>query len=331
MKALPPEGGRELTEATHATIRAGSKSFALASILFGRREREGAWRLYAWCRYCDDVVDGQVLGHGMSVEADGAPERLADLRRLTRLALETDEPVPDEFQALREVAGASGVSTAQAMALLDGFAMDVQARRYRTLEDVLDYAFHVAGVVGIMMAEVMGSRDRETLRRACDLGLAFQLTNIARDVVEDAENGRLYLPADWLEAAGVRPEPAVVADPANRDGVALVAARLLAEADRYYGSARDGLPALPLRSAWAIASARGVYRAIGRVVRRRGARAWDRRAGASTAAKLLLLGRGGALALASRVPGRGRPREGLWTAPDALTAAGDCAPSAPRR
>ena len=310
-----------LTAATRETIKAGSKSFALASILFGRREREAAWRLYAWCRYCDDVVDGQVLGHGMQVDEAGAPGRLAELRRLTLQALETDQPCPPEFQALREVARAHAIPTPQALALLEGFAMDVQARRYLTLEDTLVYAFHVAGVVGVMMAEVMGVRQRPTLQRACDLGLAFQLTNIARDVVEDARNGRLYLPADWLAAEGLAPTPRAVADPANREAVARVAARLLDVADAYYRSARDGLSYLPVRSAWAIASARGVYRAIGRIVRRRRGAAWDRRAGVPTLGKIALLGRGWLLAWAARLPLAEVDRQGLWTPPDALTVA----------
>ena len=310
-----------LTASTHATIKAGSKSFALASILFRRREREAAWRLYAWCRHCDDVVDGQVLGQGMRVDAAGAPERLAELRRLTLQALETDRPCPPEFQALREVARRHAIAPAQALAVLEGFAMDVQARRYLTLDDTLAYAFHVAGVVGVMMAEVMGVRERATLQRACDLGLAFQLTNIARDVVEDARNGRLYLPADWLAAEGLEPIPQAVADPANREAVARIAARLLDVADAYYRSARDGLAYLPVRSAWAIASARGVYRAIGRIVRRRGAAAWDRRAGVPTLGKLALLARGAALAWLARLPLRQVDRAGLWTPPDAFTTA----------
>ena len=309
----------ELTASARRTIRAGSRSFALASALFGRAEREAAWRLYAWCRHCDDVVDGQTLGHGMQVRPAGAVERLAELRRLTVAALDSDAPVPPDFQALREVARAHALTRAQANALIDGFAMDVEARRYATLEDVLDYAFHVAGVVGLMMAEVMAVRDRATLLRACDLGIAFQLTNIARDVVEDAQNGRLYLPADWLEEAGVPATAAAVADPANRAAVAAVAARLLDAADRYYRSARDGLPYLWLRSAWAIASARGVYRAIGRTVRRRGAKAWDRRAGVAPLGKLVLLGRGALVGMASRLPLPTVTRDGLWTPPETLT------------
>ncbi len=308
-----------LTTATHQTIKAGSKSFALASALFSRRERRAAWRLYAWCRYCDDVVDGQTLGHGMQVEAAGAAERLADLRRLTLKALTTDQACPPEFQALRDVARAHAIPTAQPLAHLDGFAMDVEAQAYLTLDDTLAYAFHVAGVVGIMMAEVMGVRERATLQRACDLGVAFQLTNIARDVVEDARNDRLYLPADWLAAEGVAATPNAVADPANREAVARVASRLLEVADGYYRSARDGLSYLPVRSAWAIASARGVYRAIGRIVRSRGANAWDRRAGVPAFGKIALLGRGAILAWAARLPLKQMDRSGLWTPPDALT------------
>jgi phytoene synthase len=333
--------GPDLTGEVRSIIRAGSKSFALASRLMGRRERGAAWRLYAWCRHCDDVIDGQVLGHGMRAKtegtgegaSEGTRERLAELRRLTALAFHGDAELPAPFQALREVARASSITEAQAMALLDGFAMDVEGRAYATLGQVLDYAFHVAGVVGVMMAEVMGVTDRPVLQRACDLGLAFQLTNIARDVIEDACAGRLYLPADWLAAEGVAARPEAVADPANRLAVARVAARLLGEADRYYRSARDGLGALPFRSAWAIGSARGVYRAIGRIVRRRGARAWDRRAGVPATGKLALLARGYALALAARLPLPAvRTREGLWTPPDRLTASSDApwSPSAPR-
>jgi phytoene synthase len=298
-----------------AVIKAGSKSFAAASALFDRQTREDAWRLYAWCRYCDDVIDGQVLGHGMK-PVDGAEDRLAELRRATLLATQGDEPVPPEFEALRVVARRHGIPASLAQSLIDGFAMDVEARRYRSLEDTLVYAYHVAGVVGVMMAMVMGARDRPTLERACDLGIALQLTNIARDVVEDARNGRVYLPEAWLEEAGLAPDADTVAAQASRQAVAQVTARLLDVADGYYRSATLGIGRLPLRSAWAIAAARDVYRDIGLIVRRRGAKAWDRRASASKARKLVLLGRGGLVALASRLPTKPAPRTGLWTMPD---------------
>jgi phytoene synthase len=301
------------------TIRKGSKSFAAASALFGKAEREAAWGLYAWCRYGDDVIDGQVLGFTGPTDASGDAtdprDRLARLRALTLQALETDAPVPPEFEGLRQVARAHGLTSRYPMALLDGFAMDVEGRRYESLDDTLSYCFHVAGVVGVMMARVMGVSERATLERACDLGLALQLTNIARDVVEDAQAGRVYLPAQWLAEAGLDASPATVAAPAHRAKVAGVTVRLLDVAETYYASARAGIPKLPLRSAWAIASARDVYREIGRIVRRRGASAWDSRASASRPRKLALLARSGGVALASRLGGRAAPRAGLWTMP----------------
>ncbi len=301
------------------TIRKGSKSFAAASALFGKAEREAAWGLYAWCRYGDDVIDGQVLGfsgpNDATVDASDPRDRLARLRALTLQALETDAPVPPQFEGLRQVARAHGLGPRYPLALLEGFAMDVEGRRYETLDDTLTYCFHVAGVVGVMMAMVMGVGDRATLERACDLGLALQLTNIARDVIEDAQAGRVYLPAAWLAEIGLDAQPQTVAAPANRGEIAKVTARLLDVADIYYDSAKAGIPKLPLRSAWAIASARDVYREIGRIVRRRGERAWDRRASASRATKLALLMRSGGLALASRLGGKAPPRAGLWTMP----------------
>jgi phytoene synthase len=162
------------------------------------------------------------------------------------------------------------------MELLAGFEMDVMGVRYVELPDTLRYCYRVAGVVGVMMACVMGVRDRAALSRAADLGMAFQLTNIARDVLDDARCGRCYLPEAWLQQAGV---PAGThADPARRDVLVAVVERLLVEADRFYASAAGGLPALPFRSAWAVATALGIYREIGQIVRERRGAAWDRRA-----------------------------------------------------
>src|SRR6202789_4323157 len=303
----------DLAQTSRETIRKGSKSFAAAAALFDAATREDAEMLYAWCRHCDDVIDGQELGHGMATpDAASANQRLTALYEKTRAALAgqpTDDP---EFAAFQRVALRRQIPERYAIELLDGFARDVSARRYETLEDTLDYCWHVAGVVGVMMALVMGVKpsDLATLRRAQDLGLAFQLTNISRDVVEDAANGRIYLPAHWLADAGV-PE-AQIAAPAHRAALFAVTRRLLATAEPYYASAIAGLPPLPFRSAWAIAAARGVYRQIGVIVRQRGARAWDKRASASGPMKAWLALQGGVIALASR--GAHAPeRPGLWS------------------
>lgn len=296
-------------------ITQGSRSFSAASRLFPSRLREDAWMLYAWCRHCDDEVDGQVLGHGaVGLDAALARAKLNELKRLTEAALAGERMADPVFEAFQRVALRHDVPAREPLALLDGFAMDVDARVYRTLEDTLDYAWHVAGVVGVMMARIMGVRDRDVLRRAQDLGLAFQLTNIARDVVEDAKGGRVYLPRAWLTEAGV-PQGAEP-DPEHRAGVAVATGRLLDVAEAYYNSARWGLKDLDTRSAWAIATARRVYRQIGRIVARRGGQAWDSRASVSRPDKLWQVAlAAGTVVRAKSLDSLGRApeRPALWT------------------
>lgn len=300
----------------HATqsIEVGSKSFATASRLFDARTRRSAVMLYAWCRHCDDVIDGQHAGFGQrdGDRRDGAA-RLQALRDATRRACAGATVDAPAFAALQAVAAAHGIPERFAQAHLDGFAMDVAGRRYRTLEDTLEYCYGVAGVVGLMMAMVMGARDEATLDRACDLGLAFQLTNIARDIVEDAQIGRCYLPMDWLEALGIPRDE--LADPQHRDALAVLAARLVDAAEPYYASARIGLRDLPLRSAWAIATAHGVYREIGLRVKARGPSAWNARVSTSKGDKLRLLVSAAGTAIASRRGKREARSATLWQRP----------------
>ena len=303
----------DLEQTGRDAIQQGSSSFAAAAALFGKETRADAEMLYAWCRYCDDVIDGQAMGHGASaVDPAALQATLNDLYAKTRAALagETmDDPV---FAAFQKVALRRGIPETYATQLIDGFAMDVSGRRYETIEDTLDYCWHVAGVVGAMMALVMGVQpgDLATLRRAQDLGLAFQLTNICRDIVEDAGVSRIYLPGAWLREAGV-PE-AEISDPRRRAGILAVAKRLLAVSEPYYASAISGLPSLGFRSAWAVAAARGVYRAIGFEVLKRGERAWDERVSTSTAQKAWLALGGGVLAIASRF-GTAGERPQMWS------------------
>jgi phytoene synthase len=299
-------------------IEKGSKSFAAAARLFDSETRSQAYMLYAWCRHCDDIIDGQELGFVSAMSAPTTPsERLAELRRKTEAAVrgEWDEMV---FGALHRVVSERQLPEQHLLDHLDGFAMDVEERRYETLDDTLAYCYHVAGVVGVMMSIIMGVRDPATLDRASDLGIAFQLTNITRDVMDDAAIGRIYLPEQWLIEAGVEPTPRAIADPANREAVHDVTQRLLAVSDRFYISARHGIASLPFRSAWAIASARFVYRDIGRLVRSHGAAAWDQRARVSRGRKLYGIAR--SLATIARSHAHGRieavpSRHGLWTRP----------------
>lgn len=316
-----------LVALSRSRIEKGSKSFAAASMLFDRETRNAVHMLYAWCRHCDDEIDGQDLGFARGPERQSRNPQavLENLRRDTLAAVNGAPPDEPVFQALAEVSTAYRIPARLPLDHIAGFEMDVAGTDYHTIEDTLTYCYHVAGVVGVMMARVMGAGGADTLNRACDLGLAFQLTNICRDVVDDAGEGRIYLPAMWLSEAGLKDaRPADVAAPANRDAVFEVVTRTLDLAETYYDSSAVGIARLPLRSAAAIAAARNIYRDIGGVIRQQGSRAWDQRARTSTPRKLLRVGQGLGQSvvrtLASRlmadsasVPGR----DGLWTRPDA--------------
>jgi phytoene synthase len=306
-----PADRAALVEAAAATIARGSQSFAMASRLFDRTTRERAWLLYAWCRICDDMVDGQDLGHGMATP-DDAPARLAELRVQTDRALagRTSEPA---FAGLGLVADECRIPHVLIHDHLAGFAADAAGWRPPTEQDLLRYCYQVAGVVGCMMAIIMGvdPNDRDTLDRACDLGIAFQLSNIARDIREDAENGRCYIPADWLAAAGLT--EADLRRDAQAPALAPIAARLVEIADRHEASARIGAARLRFRCRWAVLAAAGIYGGIGREVVRRGERAWDGRVSTAGTTKIRLAAEAFALALARTR--RAPARAGLWNRP----------------
>lgn len=302
---------------SQASIEQGSKSFAAAARLFDRRTRDSVSLLYAWCRYCDDVIDGQLLGFARAERDPVTPQRrLQRLRILTEAAYTDALPEEPVFQAFARVVRRHAIDRRYPLELLEGFRLDVDGAHYETLEDTLRYSYHVAGVVGVMMARIMGVRDEPTLDRACDLGLAFQLTNIARDVVEDAANGRCYIPATWLREEGVGRD--MLLSPAHAAAASRLSARLVDAAEPYYESALIGIRRLPLRSAWAIAAARNVYRAIGSELVRRGERAALQRVITSSRQKVLLAILGGLQAVSATHWRRRWPepaRVGLWTRP----------------
>ncbi len=305
-----------VVDTSRLIIEKGSKSFAAAAKLFDLETRENAYMLYAWCRYCDDQIDNQTLGFDSKPQSAKATRAvLRKLRKQTQAAIDNRETDNEIFEALRYVIHRNEIPGRYPMELLEGFAMDAANTEYKTLDDTLLYCYYVAGVVGIMMAYVMGTRDPAALQRAVDLGIAFQLTNIARDVREDASVGRVYLPGDWLEAAGI-PKNEIM-DPEHSAALAEVVEKLLCEADRYYASANEGLRSLGFRSAWAVAAARGVYREIGEMVRDRGEKAWQERVVVRNRSKLLGLINGmfdaARASLVDRfMPATPRDR-GLWT------------------
>ena len=248
-------------EACRRSIQGGSKSFYAASLLLPKETRARAYALYGFCRRADDAVD------------DGADAGAACAALSARLdgiyaARPVDDPVD---RAFADVVRDCAIPRELPAALIEGFAWDAAGRRYDTLDDVRAYGARVAGSVGAMMALVMGVRSKEASARAGDLGVAMQLTNIARDVGEDARHGRLYLPRAWMIEAGLDPD-AWLADPKFDDRVGGVVERLLAEADRLYDRARPGVALLPRACRPAIHAAARIYQAIGHEARAAG---WD--------------------------------------------------------
>lgn len=310
--ALPSRAA--IVATAQESIARGSKSFSAASRLFDRRTRERAWLLYAWCRACDDLADGQDHGHGM-VRVDDAPQRLALIRTLTDRALAGEWVGVPAFDALRIVCEETHMPRRFVDDVIAGFALDADDWRPRSTNDLMQYCYHVAGAVGCMMAVVMGvdPQDAATLDRACDLGLAFQLANIARDIEEDDRAARCYLPVEWLVEMDMPPGQHM--KPPFRSRLTVLAQRLAELAAAHEESARIGTKQLAFRPAWAVLSAAGIYGDIARKVAKRGDHAWDHRVTTSKAEKagfilsaLVQAGGRGSLPDTPRAPD-------LWTRP----------------
>jgi phytoene synthase len=267
-------------------IRKGSKSFSLAARLFDPDTRDAAFFLYGWCRYCDDQVDEA----GKAANRDELDRRIQALKEKTISAFSLEPQQEPVFVALQYIVHRYAIPSHYALELIEGMAMDVRGTRYRTLRELLLYCYRVAGTVGLMMSHVMGLRDEIALRHAADLGIAMQLTNIARDITEDAAMGRIYLPIGWLEEATVAADE--ITAPDNRGKLAMLTRRLLREADRYYRSGDAGLWHLSFRSACAVSAARHVYSGIGNLLLRKGPRAWDQRTYVVGSRKILMVARG---------------------------------------
>jgi phytoene synthase len=262
-----PDAAAADLAACRRLLRAGSRSFDAAARLLPRSVRDPAVALYAFCRVADDAIDGGTSdGH---TTASPALESLAWLRERLASAYAGRPLAQPADRAFARIAEDFAIPRALPEALLEGFAWDAGGRRYADLPALRAYAVRVAGTVGAMMAVLMGVRDAARLGAAIELGVAMQLSNIARDVGEDARAGRLYLPLQWLEDAGIDSEAFLVA-PMHSPQLGQVVQRLLAAAEEHYCRASAGISRLPLACRFGIGAASLLYAEIGREVARRG-------------------------------------------------------------
>jgi phytoene synthase len=272
--------------ACRALLRSGSRTFHAASFLLPRRVREPASVLYAFCRLADDSVDIE--------RGPAAVARL--LARLASVYRGTPEAHPAD-RAMAEFVDRFAIPQHLPEALIEGLAWDEAGRRYQDLAALLGYAARVAGTVGVMMALLMGVRRPALLARAADLGMAMQLTNIARDVGEDARAGRVYLPLEWLREAGIDAD-AWLSSPRYTPALGGVIDRLLDVADGLYARADTGIAGLPASCRPGIRAARLLYAEIGQELRRKGLDSVTQRAVVPARRKLGLLA--GVLAASGR-------------------------------
>lgn len=247
-----------LVEHCLSVMRHHARSFSRASRLLPRRYADRVAVLYAFCRLADDAVDL-------------APDAASARQACDELVSELDDsgsarPV---VRAFCDWSAGRPLTRDAARELLNGIGGDVGAVRIADDAELLRYAYRVAGTVGLMMCDVLGVSDPRAHPFAIDLGVALQLTNIARDVAEDAAHDRVYLPHDRLARFGVAPQ-SVVDGRAPAAALGPVVLSLLDLADRYYASAEQGMRYLPRAAQPAILVAARIYRAIGGVLRRRG-------------------------------------------------------------
>ncbi|MEL7448001.1 MAG: phytoene/squalene synthase family protein [Pseudomonadota bacterium] len=274
-----PESDRDIA-ACREMLRVGSQSFYAASMILPQEIRLPASVLYAFCRIADDLID------------DGADTSAAVAElyaRLDEIYAGTPRDCPAD-RAMVSVVQEYGIPQTLLAALIEGFEWDVAGRRYETLSELFDYAARVAGTVGAMMAKIMGARAPDVLARACDLGVAMQLTNIARDVGEDARAGRLYLPLDLLARAGVEPEQ-WLSKPEYTPAIGSVVKQLLEAADELYERAQRGIAQLPAGARPGIYAAGAIYAEIGRVIESNGLDSVTTRAVVPRSRKIALLSR----------------------------------------
>ncbi len=257
-------------------IRKHSRSFSMAARWLPAYVRGDVEKLYAWCRWCDEAVDS-------ARDLPDATVRLAILREDVQRVFDGQIVAHPASQWLAELVESKGIRRVEAMDLLAGMEMDLHLGQVEDEEALLRYCYCAAGVVGLMMCRVMGVQSRSAEKHAIDLGMAMQLTNMARDVAEDWKRGRSYLPKTWVEVE--LPHP--YADPADGVGSLLISPsnsairesveRLLAMAEARYSSGLEGIVMLPRGCRPAIALAAKLYREIGREILRQDVRVMDGR------------------------------------------------------
>jgi phytoene synthase len=258
--------------------RQSGSSFTSSFRILSRERREAMTVLYAYCREVDDVVD----------ECSDANVARTTLNwwRNEVAAIYSGKPTHPVCQALVPVVTRYQLPQEHLLEIIDGMEMDLDQPRYADFKSLQLYCYRVASVVGLLSAEIFGYTDRETLKYAHDLGIAFQLTNIIRDVGEDARRNRIYLPMDEMQQFGVT--AADILNARESDNFQKLMAFQIDRARRYYQQAFDHLPATDRKAQRAGLIMAAIYRAVLDEVERSGCHVLRERVSLGQAYKLWL-------------------------------------------
>ncbi|MFZ4710296.1 MAG: phytoene/squalene synthase family protein [Zwartia sp.] len=264
MSVQPPTVHQSMPDA-EVVLATKGRTFYWARYLLGRVYGGRATRLYGFCRHLDDLVDE-------ASSTDEARQALA-VHRCALLSGYSNDPLVGDALALMQQCA---IEPIYALELISGVESDLEAVRVADVDELLRYCYKVAGTVGLMMTGVLDVKCERALPHAIDLGIAMQLTNICRDVADDAKLNRRYLPASLLGDLEV--SQLIAPDPSIQSEIKQCVKTLLALADQYYKSGEAGLHYLPLNARAAILVAARVYREIGQVLKARDFAYWESRA-----------------------------------------------------
>ncbi len=259
---------------THS-IKKNSKSFYFASLFLKKKTFIKAAQLYEFCRYIDDIADSDKKNSSKR-------ELLISIKnQLEKKIKIKSKRVKDIEVFFKE----NKLSLNHFLELINGVTDDTFRVRIKNEAELINYSYKVAGTVGLIMCKILGARHKHSYNFAIDLGIAFQLTNIARDITEDAKLGRVYLPQTWLKI-----EPSSILDLSEKNRIRLYSTtkKLLDLAEQYYNSAISGLSYLPHRSRISVLIALKVYRAIGLKIKNNDYNSIDNRAVVSFKEKILV-------------------------------------------
>jgi phytoene synthase len=255
---------------------ASGSSFYYSFLFLPEDRRRAITALYAFCREVDDVVDD-------CTDPATARATLAWWRQELAAAFH-GTPQHPVTRALAEIAPRFNLAEPRLAEIIDGMQMDLDFNRYPSFDVLRQYCHRVAGVVGELSAEIFGYRDRGTLEYAADLGMAFQLTNIIRDVGEDARRNRIYLPLDEIERYGV--SAADITASRETDDFRRLIEFQIERALGYYREAFAKLPAVDRRAQRAGIVMAAIYRTLLDEIRRDGCRVLSRRTSLTPVRKL---------------------------------------------